>query len=365
MDKYLHIDKIRNNLGITLEEVSSYNYKNNTEINNIKDIFYLKGIDKDKVLAVLYLVASDSNDENAIETYRYQTGMKEAIFDKSSDVISRYNIMLVTALIYNKSFYSMAVNYMGAVSSGLAVQETEKKSIKVSAAEKEKVINFTPQYKGNIFAFPLKYKVALSMAAGLLAVFFLSILIMPEMFGLKGNINQDMIFGLGSGTNKEYNQFIRPSHLNIVSKSSNSGNTRQDISKLKQDIYKYTKEIRNNKSNENLYINRGIVYTKKGDLRHAIKDFNKAIDINPNSAAAYHNRAIANSCYKKYDFDKVIADLTIAVRLDPDNMESYFAMGALYYIKYNEDKNNIELYYKAEEMYKKSGEDWILDSLKK
>ena len=39
------------------------------------------------------------------------------------------------------------------------------------------------------------------------------------------------------------------------------------------------------------YYNRGVSYQFKGDLDHAITDYNKAIELNPNFAPAYDNRA--------------------------------------------------------------------------
>ena len=40
------------------------------------------------------------------------------------------------------------------------------------------------------------------------------------------------------------------------------------------------------------YINRGILYVKKGMYDKAINDFNKAIEANPESANAYFNKAL-------------------------------------------------------------------------
>ena len=38
------------------------------------------------------------------------------------------------------------------------------------------------------------------------------------------------------------------------------------------------------------YYNRGLSYQLKGELDHAIEDLSKAIDLNPNYAAAYNSR---------------------------------------------------------------------------
>ncbi len=39
------------------------------------------------------------------------------------------------------------------------------------------------------------------------------------------------------------------------------------------------------------YLNRGIVYQRKGQYDQAISDYNKALEINPRYALAYYNRA--------------------------------------------------------------------------
>jgi tetratricopeptide (TPR) repeat protein len=123
MDKHIHIDSIRRNLGITLKDVSNYNNANRDEIENIETIFNLQGADKEKVLALLYLLASGENND-VIQSYRNQTGLQEILYDS----ITKYNRMLVTALIYVPAFYTMAVNYYGAVSIGLPVGAFEEES---------------------------------------------------------------------------------------------------------------------------------------------------------------------------------------------------------------------------------------------
>jgi len=134
MDKHIHIDTIRRNLGITLKAVSDYNSANRDEIENIETIFSLQGDDKEKVLALLYLLAPSENKDaiqnyrDAIQSYRNQTGLQETLYDSSSDSITKYNHMLVTALIYVPTFYTMAVNYYGAVSIGLPVKAVEEES---------------------------------------------------------------------------------------------------------------------------------------------------------------------------------------------------------------------------------------------
>lgn len=75
-----------------------------------------------------------------------------------------------------------------------------------------------------------------------------------------------------------------------------------------------------------LYFNRGVVLQKKGNLQGAVKDYTTAIEIDPSSARAYYNRAIANMAL--YQSEEALKDLEIASRLGfeaADNViRSYF-----------------------------------------
>ena len=61
------------------------------------------------------------------------------------------------------------------------------------------------------------------------------------------------------------------------------------------------------------YGNRGNAYASKGEFDTAIKDYTKAIELNPNYAEAYYNRG--NAYYKKGEFDTAIKDYTKAIEL--------------------------------------------------
>ncbi|MHC4207911.1 MAG: tetratricopeptide repeat protein, partial [Planctomycetota bacterium] len=49
------------------------------------------------------------------------------------------------------------------------------------------------------------------------------------------------------------------------------------------------------------YCNRGLEYGRKGQSYQAIDDFNKSIELNPQSAKAYYNRAVVFCGMKEYD----------------------------------------------------------------
>ena len=69
------------------------------------------------------------------------------------------------------------------------------------------------------------------------------------------------------------------------------------------------------------YIYEGYTKGKSGDLYGAIKDYTKAIQINPNSFVAYNNRGLSK--LKLKDFKGAIADYTKAIEIDPNKEISY------------------------------------------
>ena len=58
-----------------------------------------------------------------------------------------------------------------------------------------------------------------------------------------------------------------------------------------------------------------------GDPKGAIEDFNRVIDIDPASAAAFNNRATARTLTR--DYDGAVADCTRALELAPDYVNAY------------------------------------------
>ncbi len=63
------------------------------------------------------------------------------------------------------------------------------------------------------------------------------------------------------------------------------------------------------------YMNRGIAYTRTGDLETAMADFASAIELRPGYGLAYVNRAITR--VKGGDLDEALADMDRAVAIEP------------------------------------------------
>ena len=92
-------------------------------------------------------------------------------------------------------------------------------------------------------------------------------------------------------------------------------------------IKDYSKAIELNPHHSFAYINRAQAHREKGEIDPAIEDLNKAIELNPNHALAYVNRAKAYM--KKNEIGLAIADYSKVIELMPDEAQSdyYFFRG--------------------------------------
>ncbi len=69
------------------------------------------------------------------------------------------------------------------------------------------------------------------------------------------------------------------------------------------------------------YSNRGSVYDDLGQHQRAIEDYDEAIRLDPQDAAAYNNRGLAYVDLGQ--FQKATIDLDEAIRLDPQLAMAY------------------------------------------
>jgi tetratricopeptide (TPR) repeat protein len=82
--------------------------------------------------------------------------------------------------------------------------------------------------------------------------------------------------------------------------------------------------------------NRGIGYKAKGDLDHAIADYDQAIRFDPDYAPAFNSRGVA---YKaKGDLDRAIADYDQVIRLSPNSAPAFNNRGYAYFTKKSYDR---------------------------
>ncbi len=105
------------------------------------------------------------------------------------------------------------------------------------------------------------------------------------------------------------------------------GNVFMMLGQMDKAIERYSHGIGLNPNNAGAYNNRGVTYVEKGNLDHAIEDFNTVIDLKPNYAA-YNNRGLAYD--KKGDFNRAIEDYTKAIGLKPNYADTYTHRGIAY-----------------------------------
>ena len=76
------------------------------------------------------------------------------------------------------------------------------------------------------------------------------------------------------------------------------------------------------------YYNRGLAYWRKGEIDHAIADYDAAIALARHLAPAYYNRG--NAYYSKGKPDHAITDFHKAIAFDPNFTPAYNTRGLAY-----------------------------------
>jgi tetratricopeptide (TPR) repeat protein len=106
---------------------------------------------------------------------------------------------------------------------------------------------------------------------------------------------------------------------------------KEDISRneLKAAIEDYTKIIELNPMDTQAYMLRGLTKYKLKKYKEAIKDYNKAIELNPSDAGVYNNRGAAKSDLLFYN--EAIEDYNTAIKLNPNSDVAYFNRGLAYF----------------------------------
>jgi len=90
----------------------------------------------------------------------------------------------------------------------------------------------------------------------------------------------------------------------------------------------YNKAIELAPDSADVYYNRGDAYDEMGEYGKAIADYNKAIELDPNHTLAYYNRGCAYGEIGAYD--KAIADYNKAIELNPNDALAYYNRGFAY-----------------------------------
>jgi tetratricopeptide (TPR) repeat protein len=74
--------------------------------------------------------------------------------------------------------------------------------------------------------------------------------------------------------------------------------------------------------------NRGVAYKVKGEYDLALKDYDLAIELNPNAASHFNNRGVLYRL--KHDYDRAIADYDEAIWLKSDYIAAFYNRALAY-----------------------------------
>ncbi len=91
-------------------------------------------------------------------------------------------------------------------------------------------------------------------------------------------------------------------------------------------IKNFTKAIEINPKSVNAYNARGIAKASQGDFSGAIEDYDKAIEIDPKFWYAYYNRSRAKGSGLK-DYYGAISDCNKAIEINPSDADTYYNRG--------------------------------------
>jgi tetratricopeptide (TPR) repeat protein len=100
-------------------------------------------------------------------------------------------------------------------------------------------------------------------------------------------------------------------------------------------IADYTQAIQIDPNFATAYYNRASAYGMKTEYDKAIADYTRAIELNPGITGAYNNRGIAY--FDKGDYDRAMADFNQQIRIAPD-ARTYTNRGITYYKKNDLDR---------------------------
>ena len=117
--------------------------------------------------------------------------------------------------------------------------------------------------------------------------------------------------------------------------------------KYKEAIKNYDKAIKINPQFAEAYVNRGLAEAKLGQYKEAIQDYDKAIEINPQFAESYVNRVSVKA--KLGQYKEAIKDCDKAIEINPELAEAYVNRGSIK-AKLGQYKEAIQDYDKAIEI---------------
>lgn len=118
----------------------------------------------------------------------------------------------------------------------------------------------------------------------------------------------------------------------------------RDISSIAHSLMQTTEQIKISTNNYEAYNKRGKYRYEFDDKKGALKDINKALEINPYYSTGYLNRATIEKDNKEYE--KAIKDYDLAIKYEPYNYRNYEKKGKILYVL-GSYKEAVDTYSKA------------------
>ncbi len=111
-------------------------------------------------------------------------------------------------------------------------------------------------------------------------------------------------------------------------------NENQEMQKALQEMNAAEQEEEKQREKEELltaqdYFRRGFRASSEGHKQEAVKEYSKAIELDPSFASAYHNRGILYNDLGEYP--KSLKDYSKAIELNPTYVSAYYGRGNTYY----------------------------------
>ena len=107
----------------------------------------------------------------------------------------------------------------------------------------------------------------------------------------------------------------------VASVINNKGHVKQRLGDLKCALRDYNRAIELEPDFASAFNNRGVVKDNSGDYEGALRDYNRAIELEPDFASAFNNRGVVKE--DSGDYEGALRDYNRAIELKPDYANAF------------------------------------------
>lgn len=118
------------------------------------------------------------------------------------------------------------------------------------------------------------------------------------------------------------------SKINLSIAYNNRGNAYDEIGQFNRAVQDYDRAVSLDPNDAAAFINRGVAYGNLGQYSLSLGDYDRAIELSPNNPTAWQNRCDAKA--RAGEFSDALPDCQQALRLDPDNAIATYSRGLIY-----------------------------------